>query len=640
MIKNYPFSVILNTENNPYYTTSGGRQQLSYGTGDSAVFNKIKSQLNEAISYVEFIYQEQKEMYNNFNSELLSLGNGKIKSLDDVFREQYSLFDDNDTTDKEKIQITQLQDQSHALVQELQIAQREFHNKFLAATEKIIQATTKQQLEEYSLQVLNEANKIETLMRSSFLKFQNDNEAMLKRFLRIKHTKKEAINIDIVSGALNITFENKKATQEDIKRQEEMSKIFQEYFNVLKDIKNQGGNSRFAQSSTFRKKHSKQDGSGLWDRYQKIRQKIDSTESDALIRSIYSRNNIQEFYNLCRTAIFFNDGSSESTLRLTAKDFGEALVQAAAFFSEGVLVESVAQTLKAALDNSGSSVQSFVVSGSTRVQFSELPSGNDKTKILNDLYNRRDEIDLSLEKIYRSNRVLDKVDTYIAVDFKHQDNTNKYILAFSNKLYNDLSKLTILGKQSKELLTEEGEHLGALGTNLINTYDLIAQLGALSDNFIFNVLNKSSASILSPEIPAESLEKWLSTFIQEIAFNPASFVQTVKKELGEAFAQSNIIYIFNAGASIKPIHEILERLIGFLRNTEVNLQSCLSTKIQYDNSNPENLLQLVSDDEYREKNSSNKSETRYTRDAWETVANAVARNTLFSIHLDLSSLAQ
>ena len=55
-------------------------------------------------------------------------------------------------------------------------------------------------------------------MRSSFLKFQKDNETMLKRFLRIKHTKKEAININIVSGELNITFENKKATQEDTKR--------------------------------------------------------------------------------------------------------------------------------------------------------------------------------------------------------------------------------------------------------------------------------------------------------------------------------------------------------------------------------------------------------------------------------------
>lgn len=638
MIKNYPFSVILNTQGNPYYTTSGGKQQLSYGTEGNAIFNKIQSQLDEAISYVEFICQDQKEKYDNFNSELLSQGNEKIKSLDDVFREQYKLFNDDDATDEETVQITQLQNQSRALIEELQTAQRKFHANFLAATEKIIQATTKQQIEQYSLQASDEARKIETLMRTAFTKFQKDNEAMLKRFLRVKYTKKETININITSKALNITFENKKATKEDIKRQEEIRKTFQEYFNVLKEIQSQYGSSRFAQSSTFRKKYSKPDGSGLWDRYQKLRQKIDNTENDALVRSIYSRDNIQEFYNLCKAAVF-NGGSSESTLQLTAKDYGDALVQAAAFFSEEVFVEGIAQTIEAALQNGGTA-KPFVVSGSARIQFSELPSGNDKTRILNDLYGRRDEIDLSLEKIYRNNRVLDKVDAYVAVDFKHHDNSDKYILAFSNKLYNDLSKLTILGKQSKELLTEEGEHLEASGTNLINTYDLIAQLGALSDSFIFNVLNKSSASVLSPEIPAVSLEKWLSTFIYEIAFNPASFIQTVKKELRDTFAQANTIYIFNAGASIKPIHIVLERLTAFLRNTKTNLQSCLITKIQYDNSNPDSLLQLVSDGKYREKNSSNQHETKYTQDAWQVVANAVARNTLFSIHLDLSSLAQ
>jgi hypothetical protein len=44
MIKNYPFSVILNTENNPYYIHSGGKKALNYDPNDSnAVMNRMTS---------------------------------------------------------------------------------------------------------------------------------------------------------------------------------------------------------------------------------------------------------------------------------------------------------------------------------------------------------------------------------------------------------------------------------------------------------------------------------------------------------------------------------------------------------------------------------------------------------------------
>lgn len=639
MIKNYPFSVILNTENNPYYTYSGGKKALNYDPNDSnAVMNRITSQLDEAISYIEYVYTYQKMMYDNFNNELKQTDN---TTLEEIFAKQYNLFN-KETEQKqnnESVQLKNLKNDANNLVEELKAAQRKFHADFIAATEKIVQATSKKQLQQYSLQVQNEANKIETLMRTSFEKFKEDNDSMLKRFSRIQSSKKEALNIQINQGKLTVQFENKNKTgekKEERERQKAIKGLLESYFNILKTIKEKGGTRSFAQSSTFRNNNKE-----LWEEYQKLRERMELTEDtkteQALIRSIYSRDSLREIYHLFNEAVF-SDGTSESNIMIQAKDYGEALVQASAFFSEEVLVEGIREYLQAALNKKGGTARSFVVSGLTRIQFADLPLANEKQKIISELYNRRDAIDLSLNEFFRKNRVLDKVDSYIAVDFEHTNYSNKYILAFSNKLYNDLSNLTILGGQEKNLLSETGEEIKARGTNLINTYDLIAQLGHLSDDFIFTVLNKSQASILSSEIDGTSLEKWLSTFIQEIAFNPASFVQTVRKELGEAYDNANIIYIFNAGATIQPIYKILENLINFLRNSSVNLQSCISTKIQYDNSNPNSLLQLVEGEKYQETSVKNPSETRYTRDAWEVVANTVARNTLFSIHLDLLNL--
>lgn len=637
MIKNYPFSVILNTKNNPYYVHSGGKKVLNYNPNDSnAVMNRITSQINEAINHIEYVYTSQKTMYDNFNNELKQTGN---TTLEEIFAKQYHLFDKEVEQEQndEAVQLKNFKNDANNLVEELKAAQRKFHAEFIAATEKIVQTTSKKQLENYELQAHDSANKIETLMQISFKKFKEDNDSMLRRFSRIKGTKKEALDIQINQGQLTIQFENKSKTEtEELERHRKINELLQSYFNLLKTVKERGGTRSFAQSSTFRSRNK-----DLWMDYQNLRAEMERTEDTeegpALIRSVYSRESLREIYRLFNDAIF-SDGTSESNITLKAKDYGEALVQASAFFSEEVLVEGLCESLQAALGKGGGTAQSFIVSGLTRIQFANLPLANEKQKIISELYSRRDAIDLSLDEFFRKNRVLDKVDSYIAVDLKNVDYSNKYILAFSNKLYNDLSNLTILGGQEKNLLSEKGEEIKARGTNLINTYDLIAQLGYLSDDFIFSVLNKSSASILSPEIAEASLEKWLSTFIQEIAFNPASFVQTVRKELGEAYAKANIIYIFNAGATIQPIYKVLENLINFLRKTSTNLQSCISTKIQYDNSNPDSLLQLVEDEKYQEESVKDHSATRYTKDAWEVVANAVARNTLFSIHLDLLNL--
>jgi hypothetical protein len=72
----------------------------------------------------------------------------------------------------------------------------------------------------------------------------------------------------------------------------------------------------------------------------------------------------------------------------------------------------------------------------------------------------------------------------------------------------------------------EGQISGA--SNLINTYDLISQIGASADGFMFAALNASTASAFYDEHTTstirQELTKLFSSYIYEVAYNPKSFV--------------------------------------------------------------------------------------------------------------------
>ena len=102
------------------------------------------------------------------------------------------------------------------------------------------------------------------------------------------------------------------------------------------------------------------------------------------------------------------------------------------------------------------------------------------------------------------------------------------------------------------------------------------------------------------------------------------------------FFNTNIIYIFNAGARIEPVYKILEKLITFLENAEIAIQSCVNTKIQFDNSNAYDLLHYA--DKIKPPYTTKLGHTRYPPEAWAAVANRVSKNTLVSVHLDLLNL--
>ena len=87
MVTNYPFSVILDVENNPYLK-SRGQSYLPYSKENAGeeIINKIR----EAAQHVQIVYEQQKNAYNAFNNALASLGNGT--TLEDIFKQQYDLF--------------------------------------------------------------------------------------------------------------------------------------------------------------------------------------------------------------------------------------------------------------------------------------------------------------------------------------------------------------------------------------------------------------------------------------------------------------------------------------------------------------------------------------------------------------------
>ena len=570
--------------------------------------------IQEASNHVKQIYEQQKNAYNNFNSALQMYGNGM--TLEDVFKQQQNLFGDKDEQEPQQQQIEKLQEDSQMYVEKLQQAQAHFHANFLATIDKVASATTIKDLDRYRLKIGNEATQLEHLLQEAIAHFKNK-----KTIQRLKTTRKNSAgNIKITPNGdgISVAFDKKGKKQLD----DNYLKVINEYFKAVSAIGKvqHSSGKNFGKSSTFRKSYE-----DLYSKYNKRRDALYDKFSGT-----YSRETIRNIERYIRELIFTNKTESPPPLTIHTKDRGEAIVQAASFAFEETSITHIKNILLNVLDNKAA-VESFIIEVPVRVQFSQLPLAQARNEALNLLHTQKNELDLKLYSFFRSQRVLDKVDSYVSVNFKQ---TKPYVLAFSNKLYNDLSRLTLVGS-SKKFLTDEGEELSKTQTNLTNTYDLLAQAGAVADDFMYAVLNGSTASGLRNNITETSLEKWLTAFTYEVAFNPKSFIQEVQKTIPN-FLESNVIYIFNAGARIEPVYKILEKLIIFLDNAEIAIQSCVNTKIQFDNSNAYDLLHYV--DKIEPPYTTQLGHTRYPPEAWAAVANRVSKNTLVSVHLDLLNL--
>ena len=475
---------------------------------------------------------------------------------------------------------------------------------------------TIKELNNYHLKISDEATQLERLLQEAITHFKNK-----KTIQRLKNTRKNnAGNIKITPNGdgISVAFDKKGKKQLD----NDYLKAINEYFKAISAIGKvqHSSGKNFGKSSTFRKSYE-----GLYSDY--------NTSRNALYEKFsgtYSRETIRNIERYVRELIFTDKTESPPPLTIHTRDKGEAIAQAASFAFEETSITHIKNILVDALKGNAA-VESFIMEVPVRVQFSQLPLAQARNEALNLLHTQKNQLDLKLYSFFRSQRVLDKVDSYVSINFKQ---TSPYVLAFSNKLYNDLSRLTLVGS-SKKILTDEGEELTKTQTNLTNTYDLLAQAGAVADDFMYAVLNGSTASGLRTNITETSLEKWLTAFTYEMAFNPKSFVQEIQNTIPN-FLENNTIYIFNAGARIEPVYKILEKLIIFLENAEIAIQSCVNTKIQFDNSNAYDLLHYA--DKVEPPYTTQLGHTRYPPEAWAAVANRVSKNTLVSVHLDLLNL--
>ena len=626
MITNYPFSVILDVPNNPYLT-SGGAQYLPYTQENSG--EAIMNSLEDAALRVYAIYQQQKNAYDDFNNYLQL--NGSNITLEDIFKKQYNLFDKTDTIPE--VETEKIIDAQEEYVEALKKKQAEFHANYLAAIDRIAQATTIKELEACKIKVKKNAEEIDKLLQQALSHFKDFK--LTKKIKNAKQTQGSDINIKIKKDGINISFQKTKTktnSSERNKQNQRAETAISNYYEILQEIVNYEKKhgitlgAKFAQSSKFKHEHQE-----IFDRYVEARKELEGA-----LTGFYSRENRRALTRFIKEIIFGE--AQEKELYMRSSKHGDYLVQAASFAFEQTSIEQIGNEIVKALKDEAK-VRTFTMDVPVRVQFQALPLASEKEEAHTELYALQNTIDVKLDKFFRSWKVLDKVDDYVSVKFSEG---NSYVLAFSNKLYHDLSRLNIVGNSKNSLVTDEAEELNSHGTNLINSYDLIAQAGQVADAFMFTVLNRSTASGLHDSIDQVSLESWLNSFIYEMAFNPKSFIQNLENSVKEEITDKNIIYFFNAGSTIQPVYKILYNIYNFLLSTSFNLQSCITTKIQYDNSVGTELLEEV-DQIYppvEGKGKSSVNSKKYPPEAWNWVANQVASNTLISVHLDLLKLME
>ena len=246
---------------------------------------------------------------------------------------------------------------------------------------------------------------------------------------------------------------------------------------------------------------------------------------------------------------------------------------------------------------------------------------------------RREQANAKLFKEFGELTVQDKVDDYLVLT--SPSNQNKYIIAFSDKLYSAYS--------SSKYGLENLNIVGSDGANLLSSLDLIMSAGdySFSDNIknslLFTMLNMSTASIYYSnaqqykETIINFIKQLLAMYFSEMAFNTSNFT----KQLPSETSTNSILYVTQANNMIVPLSTTLKGIVRQMEDKD-KIEEMIKVQIQTDTAHdPTSLYNAALQRFPVEGNNDPNKAWR-----WNYVAQQVAHNTLINISYNIMALAQ
>lgn len=228
-----------------------------------------------------------------------------------------------------------------------------------------------------------------------------------------------------------------------------------------------------------------------------------------------------------------------------------------------------------------------------------------------------------------------KIDSLLTLS---KENGQKYYIAFSDKFYSgyNLSKIGLIGNTFNLKKDEEIKP-----ASLLNNIDLFTAIDSeLAGQLTFMLLNSASASMLSGNYTTqieELVEKMVSSYILQIAFNLKGFIENYKK-LPDGMDESNTLLIFNfTDVLFVKGSEVLQRVLDQLKAVSgQDFKKLVTVTVVRDTIHQAVPLYAAS----LEKFHPNGNDDPLKEQRWEWVAQQIAANTLLGVKLNVQSLLQ
>lgn len=609
---NKAFSVILNVENNPWGEQSPNisyNDMLKKKTGVASLESALKIALNRVL----IIYNTQLGLYKQLEQEIKGANPNSNKTLQQILNESMGNFKVK-TDVNEKAKDTQKLEQAQ---QDLRVANKNFQQYFQMLIANAAQLTTQEDIERLFQNAENAIKELQTAFDQAAKRNDEIGKDMRKRIDRIMGKGTSSQDDSPISFSKG---PNGELVLNGVS--EAAQKKFQEYQALLANVykeKERGWKG-------WRSGRISQDITKFSNRWRTIEQDL----KDILTKDLEGKFNeagIEQLMSLIVKALVTGEPIEAQNVQKST-----SLAQESGYILEGVastaLQEAFGQLFKGGLSEvlvSGGSVTKHA-----RIMFrlKQNIGTKDKKKIKDTL----EEVNKGLQQRYQglieAFEALDKIDDYITLTFKKDGNKKSaYTIAFSDKLYKDINNISILtGTHGPKERAISG------ASTLLNSQDLLSNIGSSADAFIFAALNASSASIFyDPNTQAQltkQLQELLMTFIFDIAYNPESFVQQV---LGEEIVNAKVLYCHRIGAQVVPAFVILRNILTTFKRIQSNLQteSMVKVNLSFDDTPASSYIQAIqSSPEYKTGN-------HYNKNAWAYVATQVANNTLLNVHLNL-----
>lgn len=608
---NKAFSVILNVENNPWGEQSPNisyNDMLKKKTGVASLESALKIALNRVLR----IYNTQLGLYKQLEQEIKGANPNSNKTLQQILNESMGNFKVKTNID-EKAKDAQKLEQAQ---QDLRVANKNFQQYFQMLIANAAQLTTQEDVERLFQNAENAVKELQLAFDNAVKRTDEIGEDMRKRIDRImgKGTSNQNdLPVSFSKGTNGELILN--GVSGDAQRK------FQEYQTLLKQAEIFGKGKK-----GWRAGRVSEDITKFSNRWRTIEQDL----KDILTKDLEGKFNeagIEQLMSLVVKALVTGEPIEAQNVQKST-----SLAQESGYILEGVastaLQEAFGQLFKDGLSEvlvSGGSVTKHA-----RIMFrlKQNIGTKDKKKIKDAL----EEVNKGLQQRYQglieAFEALDKIDDYITLTFKKDGNKKSaYTIAFSDKLYKDINNISILtGTHGPKERAISG------ASTLLNSQDLLSNIGSSADAFIFAALNASSASIFyDPNTQAQltkQLQELLMTFIFDIAYNPESFVQQI---LGEEIGNAKVLYCHRIGAQVVPAFVILRNILTTFKRIETNLQteSMVKVNLSFDDTPASSYIEAIqSSPEYKTGN-------HYNKNAWAYVATQVANNTLLNVHLNL-----